>query len=216
MTDFAKWRILLPVLGLALSGCSSGSSGGDEPPPGVPANQPPTLSGTPASTVVQDQQYSFIPTAADADGDSLTFTISNLPAWMDFDEATGALTGTPGMAEIGSYPDIVIEVSDGQDSASLEPFEITVLASATGSLTLSWTPPSRDADGSPLQDLAGYRIHWGTQTGNYPNALQVNEPGIASFLIENLAPGNYFCAVSAFDAAGNESELSNEAMGTAQ
>ena len=37
----------------------------------------------------------------------------------------------------------------------------------TGNATLAWIPPLENTDGSPLQDLTGYRIHYGTQSGNY-------------------------------------------------
>ena len=72
----------------------------------------------------------------------------------------------------------------------------------------------QSADGTPLIDLASYRIHWGTQSGIYPNLLQVDSPGVSSFVIDGLAAGNYFFAVSAVDTSDNESQVSNEASGT--
>ena len=100
------------------------------------ANQPPVISGTPVTAVVSGSPYSFQPTATDADGDTLSFSISGKPAWASFSSTTGRLSGTP--ATSGSYSNIVISVSDGQASASLPAFSIQVQAasSASGNLAL--------------------------------------------------------------------------------
>jgi gliding motility-associated-like protein len=129
-----------------------------------PVNDAPTISGTPATTVEQDAAYSFIPTASDIEDDVLTFSISNKPAWASFNTATGALTGTPGNADVGTTMGIVISVSDGSLSASLPVFTITVVnvndaptISMAGAPTsvlqgqlYDFTPVSADIDGDVL------------------------------------------------------------------
>ena len=67
-----------------------------------------------------------MPTASDADGDALTFSIQHRPPWASFSTGTGQLSGTPGPDDAGEYADIVIGVSDGQASASLPAFGIVV------------------------------------------------------------------------------------------
>ncbi|MBF0439762.1 MAG: tandem-95 repeat protein, partial [Magnetococcales bacterium] len=91
-----------------------------------PVNDPPTIGGIPSTGVAENVAYSFIPTASDVDGDSLTFAIQKKPAWATFDTTTGALTGKPTSTDQGSYADIVISVTDGKATASLQPFTITV------------------------------------------------------------------------------------------
>jgi hypothetical protein len=160
--------------------------------------------------------YSFTPSGSDPDGDPLSYSISNLPEWATFDDATGKLTGSPQEQHVGAYTDIAITVTDGQDSTGLAPFDIEVVATATGSLALAWTPPTESADGSGLDDLGSYRIRWGTQSGDHPNLVSVNNPGITSFVIAGLAPGTYYLTISAVDSSGNESLPSNEASGNVQ
>jgi Leucine-rich repeat (LRR) protein len=93
----------------------------------VNVNDPPEISGEPPVSVKQDEAYSFGPFAYDSDLDPLSFTVTNQPEWMNFDRATGALTGTPGNDDVGTYEGIVITVSDGsQETASLPPFDLTV------------------------------------------------------------------------------------------
>src|SRR5690606_28350971 len=76
-------------------------------------NDAPLISGTPIISIKQDSAYSFLPVANDVDSGVLTFSISNKPAWASFNTATGALTGTPTEANIGTTTGIVISVSDG-------------------------------------------------------------------------------------------------------
>ena len=91
-------------------------------------NKAPTISGMPATTVTAGSAYTFVPTAADGDGDPLTFSIANRPTWATFNAATGQLAGTPAAASVGTYSNIVISVSDGKESAALAAFSITVAA----------------------------------------------------------------------------------------
>ncbi len=55
----------------------------------------PKITGTPVTSIVVGQTYNFRPTATDADGNTLTFSIANRPAWASFSATTGQLIGTP-------------------------------------------------------------------------------------------------------------------------
>ena len=183
------------------------------------ANHAPVISGTPATSVMQGSAYSFTPTASDADsGDTLTFTIVNKPSWAQFNAATGALTGTPSAANVGTTTGIVISVSDGKVSTptALAAFNIAVVATATGAATLTWNPPTTNTDGSALTDLAGYKIYWGTTQGSYPNSVTVNSPGISSYVVTNLVASTYFFVVTSLSASGGESAYSTPASKTIQ
>ena len=179
----------------------------------APTNNSPTVSGNPASSVIENSAYSFTPTATDIDGDLLTFSIVNKPSWATFNTSTGLLSGTPSNIDIGVYSNITISVTDGTDTANLTPFDINVTsqpAPSIGSLTLSWMPPTTYTDGSTLTNLAGFKIYYGTAPGNYSNVIDVPNPGITTYVVENM-PGNktYYIAVTAYDANGIESAYSS-------
>ena len=89
-------------------------------------NHSPTISGEPATSINEDEEFSFTPAATDEDQDELNFSIENKPEWAEFDTATGALTGTPNFDQAGIYTDIIISVTDGEVTASLPAFSITV------------------------------------------------------------------------------------------
>jgi hypothetical protein len=178
-------------------------------------NRAPTLSGTPPTSVTVGQPYSFRPTASDADGNTLTFSIANRPAWATFSSTTGQLSGTPGSSYAGTTAsNIVVSVSDGTVSTALPAFSIAVRAATTGSATLSWTPPTTNSDGTPLTNLAGFRVVYGQASRQYSQALDIPSAVVTSAMIENLATGTWYFAVKAYTAAGVESDVSNEASKT--
>ena len=182
------------------------------PTPGV--NHAPTISGTPLPTVLAGTQYAFMPIARDADNDSLTFSISGCPPWATFSAGSGALIGTPGPADVGTYSNITIIVSDGRSAVALQSFSIQVVATATGSATLTWNPPTENTDGSALTDLAGYKIYWGTSPGNYTNSATLSNPGLSSYVVEQLTPATWYFVATAVNGQGVESAFSGVASKT--
>jgi hypothetical protein len=209
----------LTVVGAAalLAACGGGedeaaAASAPAPPPPAPsppaANRSPTITGTPAAQVMADQLYSFTPNAADADGDILTFSITNKPAWATFTTSNGRLTGTPPGSAVGTYSNIRISVTDGAASANLAAFSVEVVATATGSVTLNWTSPTQNTDGTPLSNLAGYKIYWGTSQGSYPNSVTLNNPGLATYVVDQLTPATWFFVATAINSQGVESALS--------
>ena len=153
-----------------------------------------------------------MPSVTDPDGDPLTFNAINKPDWASFNPVTGALVGTPTAANIGMTDAISIGVTDGMLMTFLPPFRITVSAFGHASVTLSWTIPSTNEDGTPLTDLAGFRIYYGGRTGNHTDTTNIDNPGVSALVIDNLSfDSTYFFVITAFDESGNESAFSNEA-----
>lgn len=183
-------------------------------PSGGDPNRAPSIGGTPHASVMQGAAFEFVPVASDADGDTLTFSIQGLPGWATFDSSNGRLYGMPGLGDVGAHANIRISASDGKATAALPGFAIQVVGTALGSATLSWTPPTSRADGSPLSNLAGYKVYWGTREGAYPNAATILNPGISTYVIEQLTPARWFFVVTAIDATGAESGFSNVASKT--
>jgi hypothetical protein len=111
-----------------------------------------SISGAPAASVTAGQAYTFTPAASDSIGRALQFSILNMPAWATFSTSSGQLSGTPSAANVGSYGNITITVSDGLKQASLPAFSVQVLAGSTAppppAPTISGTPPPSDVAGS--------------------------------------------------------------------
>lgn len=81
----------------------------------------------------------------------------------------------------------------------------------TGSVTLSWIPPTERTDGTPLQTLAGYKISYGRMSEVYDYTINLDNPGLASYVVEDLVPGDWYFVMAAYDTEGLESDYSNEA-----
>lgn len=189
-----KLAAALPAFGIAVGG----------------GNTAPKISGTPSTALNANSVYSFQPTASDANGDALTFSIANKPSWATFSSTTGKLSGTPDAGSVGTYSNIVVSVSDGKVSASLPTFSIAVNQLSLGAVTLSWTAPTQNTDGTALTNLAGYRVVYGTSSSALNQTVQVNA-GVSTIVVENLAPATYYFAVRAYTTSGAESSNSNVA-----
>lgn len=170
-------------------------------------NSAPEISGTPVAAITAGGDYSFTPTATDADGDTLTFSIENKPSWAAFDTATGALTGSPANSDEGTFSGIVITVSDGNGgTAGLASFSITVNRSNTAptiggtpstSVTVGnaygFVPTSNDADGDTLTFSIQNKPSWATfvtATGALSGTPASSDAGTYANIIITADDGN--------------------------
>lgn len=94
-------------------------------------------------------------------------------------------------------------------------FRITSSASSqpptTGSVTLSWTPPTLNTDGTALTNLAGYHIVYGTSATTLTQTIEVANPGISTYIVNGLSAGSWYFAVRSVNSTGAESANSNTA-----
>ena len=103
----------------------------------------------------------------------------------------------------------------------------------TSSVTLSWENPTRNTDESCIGQLDGYRVYYGTSSGNYTNSVDIQpstgsiscvQTGFdnacsapvmtCSYTTEQLTQNTWYFAVRTYDTNGILSNLSNEATRT--
>jgi hypothetical protein len=168
------------------------------------------ISGTPTTSVTAGNAYSFVPTGSDPDGNPIAYGIANKPVWAAFSVTTGALTGTPSSAQAATYSNIVMTVSDGTLNAALPAFSIVVApVAANATATLSWVAPTRNTDGTALTNLAGYRVRYGAAAAALSSTVNLANPGLATYVVTGLSSGTWYFAVTAYNSAGGESDLSS-------
>ncbi|HEY8538544.1 MAG TPA: fibronectin type III domain-containing protein [Steroidobacteraceae bacterium] len=230
MAQFGGSRSVLLLCGAmiafgALAGCKGGGGGtkvgaasAQEAPAG---NSAPKISGSPSTTASPGTVYRFTPVATDPDGDPLSFQIQNKPAWATFNTVTGELSGQP---TVGTFANIVISVSDGHATASLPSFTIRVesgAASGTGggsgsaNATLSWIAPTENTDGSPLTNLSGFIVSYGTSRDALSESIRIDNPSVNRYVVDGLQAGKtYYFAVRAVagDVQGELSEIVSKQM----
>ena len=203
---FGALIIAVPLLlgVLLLSAC--GGEGQDAflgPPPGsAPAPE----------TAVVGQSWSYQPSISSPPDASVTVTASNLPDWITLNQSTGLLEGTPGEGDVRTWTGIQLTVTDGQQSTQLPALSVTVMAqgAATGTATVSWSAPTQRVDGSPIGELAGYRVLYGNSSRNYDHSVELNTAGINRYVIEGLGAGTWYFAVQAITRDGLTSAPSRE------
>jgi hypothetical protein len=100
---------------------------------------------------------------------------------------------------------VIISACGGGGDGSLSVNQVGI-----GSATISWTPPTQYEDGSVLTDLAGYKIYYGNESGDYRTSIQIDNPGIAIYVVEYLSPNTYYFVLTAINGSGVESQYSNE------
>ncbi|MDV5172550.1 putative Ig domain-containing protein, partial [Photobacterium rosenbergii] len=175
----------------------------------------PTISGTPATSVQQDASYSFTPVASDIDNDDLTFSIDNLPAWASFNTASGLLSGTPTNDDVGTTSNIVIKVSDGNETASLAAFNLEVMnvndaptisgtpaTSVQQDASYSFTPVASDIDNDDLSFSIDNLPAWAsfnTATGQLFGTPTNDDVGTTTNIVIKVSDGTETVSLAAFN-----------------
>lgn len=113
--------------------------------------------------------------------------------------AAACSSDDPGASNPGGKPDAGATLPDGA------PLPANAAA-------LAWDAVTQHADGTPLTDLTGYVVHYGTAPGAYVTAVPLQTE--TTHVVTDLAPGTYFFTVTALDSHGGESEFSNEVSKT--
>jgi hypothetical protein len=153
----------------------------------APENNAPVLSAIPNQNVNENTQYSYQTTATDADGDTLTYSISGA-SWLTI-SSSGLISGTAPLVNSNTAFTITVTVSDGTDSDS-ETYTLTVIdlgsqnnppiitsspvTSVNENTQYSYQVTATDADGDSL-----------TYSMTGPNWLTINQQ---TGLVSGTAP----------------------------
>ncbi|MDH5517172.1 MAG: putative Ig domain-containing protein, partial [Gammaproteobacteria bacterium] len=122
-------------------------------------NDAPVINSVAITAASQDLAYSYSFFASDVDvADTLTYSTQTvLPTWLNFDDSTGVLSGTPSNADVGDHA-VTLRVSDGTVNVD-QSFTISVsnindaplinsvaITAATEDTAYSYTFSATDAD----------------------------------------------------------------------
>ena len=87
-------------------------------------------------------------------------------------------------------------------------------AAHAGTASLTWSAPTTNADGTPLTDLKSYKVY-GALQGQTKTLLATVLAPTVTYTHNGPTEGQTWCyTVSAVDAVGNESVMSNESCKT--
>lgn len=82
--------------------------------------------------------------------------------------------------------------------------------------SLSWVAPSarEDGTGMSLSEIAGFRVYYGAQPGDYSDTIEINDHTVVQLALASIPAGTYYVAISTVDTGGRESALSSEVVVT--
>ncbi|WP_330131020.1 putative Ig domain-containing protein [Shewanella xiamenensis] len=176
-------------------------------------NDAPTISSTAITTATQDAAYSYSFAASDTDvGDVLTLSAVTKPSWLNFNAATGVLSGTPTNANVGSHA-VVLRATDVDGLTAEQSFSIvvanvndaptissTALTSATQDAAYSYTVVATDSDVGDSVTLSAVTL---------PSWLSFNAAtGVLSGTPTNANVGSHAVVLRATDVDGLTAEQS--------
>lgn len=183
------------------------------PPTTPPTVQPPAITIlNPGAAVIETTDASMMLTGSTSGGSGITAIF-----WRSSRGPSGLASGTASWAtgliplELGANTITVIAYDQAGSTAS-DTITIHRESKAPKPVTLSWVAPTRRVDGTALTDLAGYELHYGRLPGIYDYHVRIDNPGLTRYVVGNLAPGNWYFSMTAFDSDGTESRHSNEVL----
>jgi hypothetical protein len=208
MNRTGNWRwIIVVMLLFAISlayHCTGGGGGGSSPS----TSSLVSISVTPANPSVPvgvTKQF----TASGTYSDGTSHDITTQVTWSSSNTSV-ATVNSSGLATAVGAGTATITATSGSISGNT-----TLTVTPAGTISLAWDPPTTNADGSPLTDLAGYKIYYGTAFGTYDHSIDVGN--VTTYTLTGLAQGQtYYIAVIAYDTSNNQSGFSNEASGAAR
>jgi hypothetical protein len=86
---------------------------------------------------------------------------------------------------------------------------VTAPPSGNGTATLSWSAPTLNTNGTPLTELNGYTIFYGTSATNLTHSVIISGVTTLSYQITGLSTGTWYFAVAADATDGTQSAQSS-------
>jgi hypothetical protein len=213
MTYRSAWHIsVVTVLALSTAACLSESENDVLSEPDITAAGPAVSITAPNAAAIDTTDASITvsgTTTSNATVESVSWSndrggsgvASGLEAW----------TATDIPLVLGSNM-IAVTATDASGASSTDQLTVNRESESTGAATISWNPPTERTDGSPLTDLSGYRIYYGRMSETYDYEIEIDNPGVATYVVEGLVPGDWYFVAAAIDSNGMKSDYSNEVV----
>lgn len=174
----------------------------------IHSNRAPILAPIGNKTINEGNHLHFRISATDPDKDTLTYRASNLPHGARFISLLRDFFWTPKSNQVGTYPNVVFEVSDGMLSDSEE---ITITVNAPPILSISLDPKSWDIGSTEVNKVVtmtpAHKITV-TNNGTAPETFElklINPPGWTA----STSPGQEIYVLSGIFCGTNDAPLSN-------
>jgi hypothetical protein len=151
-----------------------------------------------------------VPVMGAAKGKNFGFALTSVAGQADFGSPAAATVGVSSAATSSSSSS-----SGGSSSSSSSSSGASSGGTAaTSSVTLSWSAPTQNTDGTPLTNLAGFDIYYGKSASAMTNKVTITNTSLLTYVVSNLGAGTWFFEILAVNAMGAESNPSGVASTT--
>lgn len=141
-----------------------------------------------------------------SDGSDQAGSTTTLPNAAVSSPSTSSTTSTSASSSSSSTSSSSASTSSSSTTTGSDTSNATPTQNAQSSaVTLNWQPPTENTDGTTLTDLSGYQISYGTQANDYTTTITLNNPGLTTYVVDNLAPGTYYFTIAALASDGTTS-----------
>ncbi|CAA0121101.1 tRNA(Glu)-specific nuclease WapA [Halioglobus japonicus] len=169
----------------------------------VRSNTAPEFTSTPPDSAFVGGSYLYTPSATDADGDSLSYSLVSVPAGMQMFD-TENITWRPTADQVAQHT-VVIEVADGNGGVTLQEYTINVTGvGANRAPSINSTPGQAIASGDTYEyqvqasDPDGHSLTYVLEQG--PHGMEMDIHGLVTWLPVEV--GYYSVTVRVDDAFG--------------
>jgi hypothetical protein len=143
----------------------------------------------------------LVPITSQASGTYFAFALTSVQGSANFGTpATATIDVNAATASTGSSSSGASSSSGGSSSGSS--------SSSTDSVTLSWSAPTDNTNGTALTNLAGYNIYYGTNSTDLSQKVSLTTVGLLTYVVTNLNSGTWFFYITSVNTAGTESSPS--------
>ncbi len=115
---------------------------------------------------------------------------------------------------VGCYAETGADSKDRTTQFDNETVDVTGNTTIVSeAMTFSWIAPVAREDETPIamSEIAGYRVYFGTETGNYTQSIEINDAYIDAITLDELdTAGTYYIVITTVDTDGRESTYSTE------
>jgi hypothetical protein len=122
-------------------------------------------------------------------------------SWGILAQTLGALAISVILAGCGGSTEGGASVSDTSSASSLS-------VATADSVTLSWSAPTENTNGSALTNLTGYIIYYGPSASAMTQTIDINTVGMLTYVVDNLSAGTWYFQIVEVNAAGVQSNPS--------
>jgi trimeric autotransporter adhesin len=142
---------------------------------------------------------------------TLTWSSTNATACTASGGWTGSLAtgGAKATGAVNATTTYTLSCTGTGGTATQSAIVAVTTSTSGGTATVTWVAPTINTDGTPVTNLSGYTIYYGTSQSDLTQSVVVSGAATLNYEVNGLASGTWYFAVAADASDGTQSAMSN-------